>query len=251
MVKSNVWLDLLFDEVGREIVDNRWYAHWRHVFKLDPEKEIDDATLDAICLSGTDAILLGGSSGVTFDNTVDLLARVRRYSVDCALEVSTLDGAVPGFDGYFVPFVMNTKNADWLMLKQLEGLQQYGAFVPWEATAASGYIVLNEQSTAAKVSEAEANLSSQDVLPYVWLADRLLRMPVLYIEYSGRFGDMSLLARVAAELDQAQLFYGGGIDSADKAAQAAKHADTVVVGNVVYENLQAAISTVQAVKRMV
>lgn len=229
-------------------MDNRWYAHWQHVFKLDPDKEIDDDTLDAICMSGTDAILLGGSSGVTFDNTVDLLARIRRYSVDCALEVSTLDGAVPGFDGYFVPFVLNTKNADWLMLKQLEGLQQYGAFVPWELTAASAYIVLNEHSTAAKVSEAEANLTKHDVLPYVWLADRLLQIPVLYIEYSGTFGDMELLKHVAAEHKQAQLFYGGGIDGADKAALAAQHAQTVVVGNVVYTDLAAALATVEAVK---
>lgn len=229
-------------------MNNQWYSHWQHVFKLDPEKEIDDDTLDAICMSGTDAILLGGSSGVTFDNTVDLLARVRRYSVDCALEVATMDGAVPGFDGYFVPFVLNTKNADWLMFKQLEGLQQYGAFVPWEETAASGYVVLNEQSTAAKVSEAEASLTTQEVLPYIWLADRLLRMPIIYIEYSGMFGDMELLARVSGELQQAHLFYGGGIDSAEKAAQAAKFASTVVVGNVIYHNLEAALATVNAVK---
>jgi len=229
-------------------VNNQWYSHWQHVFKLDPDKEIDDDTLDAICMSGTDAILLGGSSGVTFENTVDLLARVRRYSVDCALEVATMDGAVPGFDGYFVPFVLNTKNADWLMFKQLEGLQQYGVFVPWEETAASGYIVLNEHSTAAKVSEAEAGLTTQEVLPYLWLADRLLRMPVIYIEYSGMFGDMELLARVSSELQQAQLFYGGGIDSADKAAQAAKYASTVIVGNVVYTDLEAALATVNAVK---
>jgi len=229
-------------------VDTGWYANWQHVFKLDPDKEISDEALDQLCMSGTDAIIIGGSSGVTFDNTVDLLARVRRYSVDCALEVSTMDGAVPGFDGYFVPFVLNTKQADWLMLKQLEGLQEYGHFIPWEMTTASGYIVLNEQSTAAKVSGAEANLSEQEILPYLWMADRLLRLPVVYLEYSGTFGDMNVLARAASELEQAHLIYGGGIDNAEKAAQAAAHAHTVVVGNVVYDNLKAALATVEAVK---
>ncbi|MGV2644590.1 geranylgeranylglyceryl/heptaprenylglyceryl phosphate synthase, partial [Clostridium perfringens] len=59
---------------------------WRHVFKLDPDKEIDDETLDVVCLSGTDAIMVGGSPGVTYENTVDLLSRVRRYELPCVQE---------------------------------------------------------------------------------------------------------------------------------------------------------------------
>lgn len=229
-------------------MDNQWFSQWQHVFKLDPDREISDEHLDRICMSGTDAIIVGGSSGVTYENTVDLLSRIRRYSVDCALEVSTMDGAVPGFDGYFVPFVLNTKQAEWLMLNQLEGLQTYGHFVPWDLTAASGYIVLNEESTAAKVSGADATLSTQEVLPYVWMADRLLRLPIIYVEYSGTFGNMTMLGRIASEVEGAQLFYGGGIDNAERAREAAKQADTIVVGNIVYRDIEAALETVQAVK---
>lgn len=226
----------------------QWFAHWEHVFKLDPDREISDEDLDLICMSGTDAIIVGGSSGVTFENTVDLLARVRRYSVDCVLEVSTMDGAVPGFDGYFVPFVLNTEQSEWMMLKQVEGLQAYGHFVPWEVTAASGYLVLNDDCTAAKVSGSKAPQSTQEVLPYVWLADRLLHIPLIYVEYSGMFGDMKLLGRIASEVEEAHLFYGGGIDNAEKAAMAAQHVDTVVVGNIIYHNVEQALSTVEAVK---
>jgi len=32
------------------------YRNWKHVFKLDPNKEIDDQSLERICESGTDAI---------------------------------------------------------------------------------------------------------------------------------------------------------------------------------------------------
>ena len=35
-------------------------TEWKHVFKLDPNKEISDEQLEAICESGTDAILIGG-----------------------------------------------------------------------------------------------------------------------------------------------------------------------------------------------
>lgn len=226
-----------------------WYSEWRHVFKLDPEKGISDDTLDALCMSGTDAIMIGGSSGVTFENTVDLMSRVRRYELDCALEVSTLDGAVPGFDGYFVPLVLNTDRAEWIIGKQIEGLREYGTFVPWEETAAQGYIIMNEDATAAKVTGANASLNEEELIAHIRMADRLMRLPVIYIEYSGRFGDMELLRSARRAVSNARLFYGGGIDSAEKAKQASEHAHTIVVGNIVYTNLEAALSTVSAVKR--
>ena len=228
----------------------QFYKAWQHAFKLDPDKEISDEHLDMLCMSGTDAIIIGGSSGVTFENTVDLLSRVRRYSLDCALEVSTMESAVPGFDGYFVPFVVNTENVDWLMGQQLNGLKEYGPFIPWEMTVASAYLILNEQCTAAKLTEAKADLRGQDVIPYVWLADRLWRMPILYVENSGQFGDMNTLRLIADELQQAHLIYGGGITDAKLAGQAAQYAHTTVVGNIVYENIDAALATVEAVKQV-
>jgi putative glycerol-1-phosphate prenyltransferase len=225
-----------------------WFSGWRHVFKLDPDRELSDEVLDAICTSGTDAIIVGGSSGVTFENTVDLMARIRRYSVDCALEVSTLEGAVPGFDGYFIPLVLNTNRAEWIIGRQTEGLKEYGSFVPWEETAAQGYIILNADATAAKITEAQTELSEAELIAHVRMADRLMRLPVIYLEYSGMFGDMQLVRRAKAATAHAQLFYGGGIDNAEKARQAAEAAHTVVVGNVIYSDLDAALSTVKAVR---
>jgi putative glycerol-1-phosphate prenyltransferase len=168
-------------------MNENWYEGWRHVFKLDPERDISDEALDAVCMSGTDAIIVGGSTGVTFENTVDLMSRIRRYSVDCALEVSTLEGAVPGFDGYFVPLVLNTEQAEWINGKQTAGLQEYGSFVPWECTAAQGYIILNADAAAARLTGAQTELGEDEVIAHVRMADRLMRLPVVYLEYSGRF----------------------------------------------------------------
>lgn len=224
-----------------------WFSGWRHVFKLDPERDLSDDALDRICTSGTDAVIVGGSSGVTFENIVDLMARIRRYEVDCALEVSTLDGAVPGFDGYFIPLVLNTNRAEWITGWQTEGLKEYGSFVPWEETAAQGYIILNAEATAAKLTEAQTELTGEELIAHVRMADRLMRLPVIYLEYSGRFGDMQLVKRARTAIANAQLFYGGGIDNAEKARQAAEAAHTVVVGNIIYNDLDAALSTVSAV----
>lgn len=221
---------------------------WRHVFKLDPDKSISDEALDAVCMSGTDAIMIGGSSGVTYDNTVDLLSRVRRYELPCVQEVSELEAVVPGFDLYLVPMVLNTQDSNWIMGQHRVGIERFGYMIPWELVVAEGYIVLNEHATVAKLTGADALIDTDAVAAYAQIADRLMSLPIVYLEYSGTFGDMSTVRRVHRSLAQAQLFYGGGITTAERAAEAAAAADTVVVGNIVYDDLEQALTTVSAVK---
>jgi putative glycerol-1-phosphate prenyltransferase len=224
------------------------FQRWRHAFKLDPDKELSDDALEAICISGTDAVIVGGSSGITYDNTVDLLSRIRRYEVPCALEVSSEDAAVPGFDHYFIPLVLNTGSAEWMAGRQIQALRKFGAFIPWEDTSAEGYLILNPESEAARVTGALSQHAAEDIAAHVFMADRLMRLPVVYLEYSGTFGDMGLVKRARALLTGARLFYGGGIDSAQKAREAAGAADTVIVGNAIYDCLEDALLTVQAVQ---
>ncbi|TVX96064.1 heptaprenylglyceryl phosphate synthase [Cohnella terricola] len=228
-----------------------FYSDWKHVFKLDPDREIDDDALEAVCMSGTDAILVGGSSGVTFENTVDLMSRIRRYEVSCAFELSDASCGVPGFDGYLIPSVLNTRRSEWLIGRHVEALRDFGHLLPWESVAGVAYLVLNPDSTVARLTEAEAGISNAEAIAYSQVADKLWTVPILYVEYSGTYGDMDLLRDIRAALQSAQLIYGGGIDGPERAAQAARFADTVVVGNVIYDNLAAAIATVHAVKEAV
>lgn len=223
---------------------------WKHVFKLDPDREIGDEALERICLSGTDAVMVGGSSGVTFDNTVDLLARIRRYEVPCVLEVSDREAIVPGFDLFMIPIVLNAGDTQWIVGRHQQALKEYGAIMDWDQLVPEGYIILNGNSTAARLTEADVRLDVKDVEAYARIADRLFRCPIVYLEYSGEFGDMELVGRVKRLLSQARLFYGGGIDSPEKAREAAEAAHTVVVGNAVYEDLERALATVPAVMEM-
>ncbi|KZE70205.1 geranylgeranylglyceryl/heptaprenylglyceryl phosphate synthase [Paenibacillus elgii] len=223
---------------------------WKHVFKLDPDREISDDALERICLSGTDAVMVGGSSGVTFDNTVDLLARIRRYEVPCVLEVSDTEAIVPGFDLFMIPIVLNAGDTQWIVGRHQQALKEYGAILDWDELVPEGYIILNGDSIAARLTEADVRLDAKDVEAYARIADRLFRCPIVYLEYSGVFGDMELVGRVKQLLSQARLFYGGGIDSPEKAREAAKAAHTVVVGNAVYDDLERALATVPAVMEM-
>lgn len=227
---------------------DRMFRGWRHLFKLDPDREISDAALEAVCLSGTDAVIVGGSTGVTYDNTAELLARIRRYELPCVLELSSPDAAVPGFDAYLVPIVLNAGSAEWIAGRQAAAIASYGSMIPWDETAGEGYIILNGNCAAARLTGARTALDEREVSAYARVADRLMRLPIVYLEYSGRFGDMQLAARVRSDLQNARLFYGGGVNDAGKARLAAAAAHTVVVGNAVYEQLDAALSTVAAVK---
>ncbi|SMF31864.1 putative glycerol-1-phosphate prenyltransferase [Paenibacillus barengoltzii] len=221
---------------------------WRHVFKLDPDRQLDDRSLEAVCLSGTDAVMIGGSSGVTYDNTVDLLSRVRRFEVPCVLEISNLEAVVPGFDLYMIPIVLNAGHQDWIIGQHAKAIEQYGHLIPWEMLVPEGYLVLNSEATVAKVTKAKAPLEPVPARSYAQVADRLLQLPIVYLEYSGQIGDFELVADVRRTLDQARLFYGGGIVDAETAYRAATVSDTVVVGNAVYDNLERALETVAAVK---
>jgi putative glycerol-1-phosphate prenyltransferase len=223
-------------------------SRWKHVFKLDPDRDITDEALERVCLSGTHAIIVGGSTGITFENTVDLLARVRRFELPCVLEISDLEAIVPGFDLYFIPIVLNAADPRWIVGKHVEAIREYGPMMHWEQVVGEGYVILNESSSAAQLTEANCELEARDVVAYAKLSERLFHLPVFYMEYSGTFGDMELVRRAASALEKARLFYGGGIDSLDRARLAAQAAHTIVVGNIIYEHLEKALETVQAIQ---
>ncbi|MEW9702741.1 heptaprenylglyceryl phosphate synthase [Paenibacillus sp. SI8] len=219
-------------------------SKWKHVFKLDPDREISDEALDRLCQSGTDAIMVGGSTGVTFDNTVDLLSRVRQYELPCVLEISNQEAIVPGFDLFLIPVVLNANDPSWIVGHHHEALKEYGAIMNWDEIITEGYIILNGEAAAAQLTKARTNLEMKDVTAYARMADKLFHMPIVYLEYSGVFGDMELVRRTRNVLENARLIYGGGIDSLDRAQQAAEAADTIVVGNIIYSDLEQALQTV-------
>ncbi|WP_421617110.1 heptaprenylglyceryl phosphate synthase [Brevibacillus sp. TJ4] len=224
------------------------YRGWRHTFKLDPDKEIDDEALEAICDSGTDAIIVGGTYGVTFDNTLALMSRIRRYAVDAVLEISSLEAVVPGFDAYFVPLVLNAGDPDWTFAPHVSGLLAYGSYIHWDEIIAEGYLVANPEAGVARLTKARPIPDAATAKAYAQVATHICRLPVVYLEYSGTYGDPEVARACKAGAAEAHFFYGGGIRTPEQAAEMAAIADTVVVGNLVYEDVKAALATVAAVK---
>jgi putative glycerol-1-phosphate prenyltransferase len=217
---------------------------WKHIFKLDPERTLDDHSLERLCLSGSDAIMVGGTTGATFDNVIDLLSRIRRYELPCVLEVSEVDAIVPGFDLYFIPLVLNGRNTNTFLLPHKEAIKSLGGVMNWNEILMEGYVVFNPDSTVAKLTDSQTELTGEDLVAYARMTDKMLRFPIFYIEYSGAWGDMELVRRAKSVMKDAQVLYGGGIQSPNQANEAREAADTIVVGNIIYENMDAALATV-------
>lgn len=220
---------------------------WEHVFKLDPNKEISDEDLEHICESGTDAIIVGGTDDVTLDQVLSLLARIRRYSVPCILEVSNLEAITPGYDFYFVPMVFNSSEKRWMMDLQHEAVKQYGEIMDWEEIFVEGYCILNPEAKAYQATNSTMP-GDEDVEAYAKMAEHMFHLPIFYMEYSGTYGDPELVEKVSRSLNNTLLFYGGGIKTIEQAKEMKQHADIIVVGNIIYENKKAALKTVKAIK---
>ncbi len=224
------------------------FQNWRHVFKIDPAKNISDEDLEKICESGTDVILVGGTDGITLDNVLDILVRVRRYTVPIALEISTVESVTPGYDYYFIPTVLNSSETKWVKDLHHAAIKEYGDIMVWEELVAEGYCVLNPDCKVAQATSANTDLSEDDVIAYARMAENYFKLPIFYLEYSGTYGDVEIVRATKNVLTTTKLFYGGGITSVEQAKEMAAIADTVVVGNIIYEDLQAALKTVDAVK---
>ncbi|MFQ3544250.1 heptaprenylglyceryl phosphate synthase [Halobacillus rhizosphaerae] len=221
---------------------------WDHVFKLDPNKEITDENLELVCESGTDAVIVGGTDGVTLDGVLHLLARIRRYEVPCILEISNLEAITPGFDFYFVPMIMNSEEKQWMMDLQHQAVKEYGDIMDWEEMLAEGYCVLNPEAKVFTHTQCRLP-DSEDTIAYARMAEHMFHLPIFYLEYSGTYGDPELVQEVARELNQTTLFYGGGIRTKQEAEEMKSFADVIVVGNIIYDNLKAALQTVKAAKQ--
>ncbi len=209
---------------------------WAHVTKLDPDKTLPPGAIEDIVTSGTDALMLSGTQNVTQENLRELLDMVSAYGLPLVVEPASPDCAI--FDGeidlLFVPSVLNTSDARWIVGKHQAWIRNYED-INWNIVVPEAYIVLNPDSAVGRVTGADCTLSREDVAAFAGVADRYFRFPIVYIEYSGTYGDPAIVQAAAEAIEDAALYYGGGIRSAEQAAEMGSIADTIVVGNAVYE----------------
>jgi phosphoglycerol geranylgeranyltransferase len=215
------------------VTQQKW-KHWVHVTKLDPDKTLPPGRAEAVATSGTDALMLSGTLNVTKENLRALLREVLPYDLPVVVEPASPESVITeGINYLFVPSVINSPDVQWVVGKHTQWVLHHP--VPWELVVPEAYIVLNPDSAVGRVTRAACGLSPAEVSAYVSCADRYFRFPIVYIEYSGMYGDPAIVRAASKAVEDAILYYGGGIDSAERAAEMARYADTIVVGNAVYE----------------
>jgi len=231
------------------VIPMKW-KEWVHVTKLDPDKQLRTGDIDAIAASGTDALMLSGTLNVTQENLSSLLKQVKAYNLPLVMEPAGPEAVLTdGIDYVFVPSVMNTTDIQWIVGKHRTWVQQQKRTIPWDTIVPEAYIVLNPDSSVGKVTKALCDLKAEEVAAYTTVADRYFHFPIVYIEYSGIYGNPAIVQAASEVLDKSILYYGGGINSAERAAEMSRYADTIVVGNAVYDQGAAVLkATVDAVQ---
>ena len=166
------------------------WKDWVHVTKLDPDKQLKPGDIEAIAASGTDALMLSGTLNVTKENLSALLKEVKAYNLPLVMEPAGPEAVLmKEIDYVFVPSVMNTTDVQWIVGKHRAWVQMAKGKIPWEVIVPEAYIVLNPNSSVGKVTKAVCDLKAEEVAAYATIADHYFHFPIVYIEYSGTFGD--------------------------------------------------------------
>ncbi|HET7325545.1 MAG TPA: putative phosphoglycerol geranylgeranyltransferase, partial [Halococcus sp.] len=226
-------------------------TEWDHIVKIDPDKTlVDGETYEDVCRTGTDAIEVGGTTGITEENIAAVIDACATYDVPLYIEPSHTGAVVHSdvLDGYLIPIVFNAGDIVWMTGAHKEWVRM-DSDIDWTKTHTEAYIVLNPDSSVAEYTQANCALGTEDVAAYAAVAERMFGQKIVYLEYSGTFGDPEIVAAAGDALDSATLFYGGGIHDYDSAHEMGTHADTVVVGDLVHdEGCEAVRETVRGAK---
>ncbi|MCD2254974.1 heptaprenylglyceryl phosphate synthase [Listeria marthii] len=215
----------------------------KHLFKLDPAKNLPTNDLTKLIHSGTDGFIIGGTDNVQIEAVQNLYELLAETDLPIFLEVSDEAMILPEAEHFLIPVVLNTENSQWTHGLHKELIKEVGDFIPWKRVTSEGYVILNKSAKVAHLTEAKTDLTDEDIVAYARLAENIFRLPIFYVEYSGMYGDPEVARKVSAVLGDTKFWYGGGIRSKEQAAEMAKYADTIIVGNIIYEDLEKALET--------
>jgi len=227
-----------------------------HMTLLDPDEQGSEQAAEISRLAvdaGSDAIMLGGSTGLTqelVDATVNAIKNV--VDVPVILFPTTASAVSLHADAIYFMSLLNSKNPRFLLGEQMKAaaLIKKSGLEP----ISMGYIIVEPGMKVGMVGEAEC-IARDDVRSAVGysVAGELLGMKLIYLEAGSGAPEPvpgNLIAGVKEAID-IPLIVGGGIRKPEQARAAVEAgADIIVTGTVVEEEgvSQSFVELVRAIK---
>lgn len=219
------------------------FEEWDHIVKIDPDKSLYEGdTFEDVCNTGTDAIEIGGTTGISEDKMERVVEACAEFDIPVYIEPSNINSVLHRreIDGYLVPVVFNAGDVFWTTGAHKEWAR-VETNLDWSRIFTEAYVILNPDSAVANYTEADCDLELEDVVAYAEVAEHLFGQDIFYIEYSGMFGDPEIVQAAKDTIDKMSVFYGGGIHDYDQAYEMATWADTIVVGDLIHDQGAAAV----------
>jgi len=212
--------------------------HKLHLTLLDPEEQTpEEAVSIAInaVSGGTDGIMLGGST--TNSAELDATAKALQENVDVPIILfpGNITGVSKYADAIFFMSLLNSNNPYWITGAQALGapsIKKMGI-----ETISMGYLVVEPGGTVAWVGDAKViPRRKPDLAAAYAMAADFMGMKLLYLE-AGSGADEHIpmeMIQLVKKTTNSILIVGGGIRTAQDAAEVASAgADMVVTGTVV------------------
>ncbi|SFS69015.1 heptaprenylglyceryl phosphate synthase [Halostagnicola kamekurae] len=230
-----------------------------HITKVDPAKPLP---ADLEILQETDLVMVGGSDGVTEDNTLKTIRAIAAAAPDVPVLQEPYDASqvsretIDRADLLAVPAVYNGdwdhfvgKHVDLFTELGRKPSETLGSSVPLVGDViesrgldaisnlasnlvGEGYVVQHLESAAADVSGVDAVYTPEEVAGAALATEAFYGFPIFYVEYSGAYGGPEDVEAASPHLSETTLLYGGGIDSHEKTTEILEAgADAVVVGD--------------------
>jgi phosphoglycerol geranylgeranyltransferase len=223
----------------RDYITQTLKKHKMHMTLIDPAKQSASASAEIAakaCRAGTDAIMVGGSTGVTQDNLDETVGQIKRA---CKLPVIYFPSGANAIsrkcDAIYFMSMLNSRN-----VRNVSGEHARGAPMIKKLgiePISMGYVIVEPGMKVGEVGEAElVKRGDLNTLIGYAIATEFFGMDLLYLEAgSGAPEPVPVpMVKAARESVHIPLVVGGGIVTPKQAADlAAAGADIIVTGTLV------------------
>ncbi|UCF07734.1 MAG: geranylgeranylglyceryl/heptaprenylglyceryl phosphate synthase [Thermoplasmata archaeon] len=213
-----------------------------HMTLIDPEKQGSDECGDIVnsaYRAGTDAIMVGGSTGVSFDNLDEsITAMITKVPIPIIQFPSHSAALSPNVDAIYFMSLLNSKDVKYLIGEQMAAASHIRDMAV--ETISMGYVIVEPGMKVGEMGDADpVKRGDIDTAIGYALAAEFLGMKLFYLEAGSGAPDPVPVSMVKAVKEKLSipLIVGGGIRSPEPAGDIAEAgADILVTGTVVEES---------------